>query len=349
MYTREIQPKRASPIEGGKPLQGTWTDAFDEVDLMAIQRPYAWPLPRWILDARIKEWESFIIQDDRFYLQALLCNVKWYRWAQVFLYDKQTQERLRFRKIMPLSGWRMPRTLSNSSVDSRSYGFFFRVHDWLDAGTIKVDLDIEATRERPSFTAHVEYDVDRTKVTPLGVNLLFTERRCMYAYKTLAPVRGDMVFGGRHISLDPAKTLGFFGDFKGYYPYQMQCLWGTAFGFDREGRTFGFSLAENQAKETFKNNENVLWVDGTLSYLPPVYITMQEGDEAAWIIQDMEGMVDLVFTPQEPVQSGLNLLITRVEFKTPLGYYNGTILDREGTAIPVRNLWGVGEQLYLRV
>ncbi|MDR1986867.1 MAG: DUF2804 domain-containing protein [Treponema sp.] len=349
MYTREIQPKRTSPIDGGKPLQGTWTEAFDEVDLMAIQRPFSWPLPRWMLDARIKEWESFVIQDDRFYLEAMLCNVKWYRWAQVFLYDKNTRERLRFRKIMPLSGWRMPRTLSNASIDSRSYGFFFRIHDWLDAGTIKVDMDIEATRKRPSFTAHVEYDVDRNKVTPMGVNLLFAERRCMYAYKVLAPVRGDMVFGGRHIALDPAKTLGFFGDFKGYYPYRMRSVWCTGFGLDAEQHRFGFSLAENQTKETFKHNENALWVDGRLTPLPPVHITMQEVSQSDWIIQDMEGMVDLVFTPQEPIHSGLNLLITKAEYDTPLGYYNGMILDREGKAIQVRNLWGLGEHLYLRV
>jgi hypothetical protein len=302
-----------------------------------------------MLDYRIKEWESFVIQDARFYLEAILSNIKYYRWAQVLLYDKETKEQLRFRKLMPLSGWRMPRTLSNASIDSRSYGFFFRIHDWLDAGIIKVDLDIEATRKRPSFTAHVEYEADRSKVTPLGVSLLFTERRCMYAYKMLAAVRGDMVFGGRHISLDPAKTLGFFGDFKGYYPYRMHSVWCTGFGFDGENRSYGFSIAENQAKETFKNNENALWVDGRLTPLPPVHITMPQGIQSDWIIQDMEGMVDLIFTPREPIRSGLNLLLMKTEYDTPLGYYNGMVLDSTGKPIPVRNLWGLGERLYLRV
>jgi hypothetical protein len=348
MYTREILESRPTPIERGAPLQGTWDRAFNEVDLLSIQRPFSLPLPGWIRDTRIKEGESFVIQDDRFYLHAILSNLKFYRTAMVFLYNKETKERLRFRKIIPLSGWRMPRGLYNASVDSRSYGFFFRVHNWLDADTVKLDLDIEATRKRPSFTAHAEYKIEST-ITPLVVNLLFSDKRCMYAYKVLSPVRGDMVFGGRHISLDPAKTTGMFCDYKGYYPYRMRSVWCTAFGFDEEKRRYGFSIAENQAKESFKNNENALWVDGRLTPLPPVHITMPSGLDSDWIIQDIEGMVDLVFTPQERSRSGANLFVTSVDYVTPLGVYNGMVVSAGGVRIPVHNLWGLGEKLYLRV
>ncbi|GHV03662.1 hypothetical protein FACS189485_07400 [Spirochaetia bacterium] len=349
MYTREISAHRGAPIEKGIPIQGTWDSAFTEVDLLDIQRPYRFPLPRWIRDSRIKEWESFAIQDDHFYLEAILANVKFYRIAQVLLYDKETKEKLRFQKMIPFSGWRLPRTLANSSIESRSYGFFFRIHDWLDANTIKVDLDIEATRQRPSFTAHLTYDLNKTKANPLVVNLGFSEHRCLYAYKVMAPVRGDMVFGGKHFSLNPAKTTGFFADFKGFYPFRMQSVWCTGFGLDGEGRRIGFSMAENQTRETHKNNENALWIDGELTPLPPVRITMPGGVKSDWIIQDVEGMVDLVFTPQEPERSGFNLILSAAEFETPLGHYNGTLVNAKGEQIQVRNLWGTGEKLYLRV
>jgi hypothetical protein len=349
MYTREILENRSAPIEKGAPIQGTWTRAFNEVDLLSIQRPFSFPLPGWVLDTRIKEWESFMIQDDRFYLDALLSNMKLYRLALVFLYDKVTKEQFMFRKIIPLSGWRMPRSLYNASVDSRSYGFFFRIHDWLDADTIKLDLDIEATRKRPSFTAHAEYKLEGNTAVPLVVNLLFSDKRCMYAYKVLSAVRGDMVFGGRHISLDPAKTSGIFCDFKGYYPYRMLSAWCNACGFDEEKRRYGFSIAENQARESFKNNENALWVDGRLTPLPPVHITMPPGIDGDWNIQDMEGMVDLVFTPQEWTRGGMNFFVTNADYVTPRGFFNGVVVTSDGTRIQVHNLWGLGERLYLRV
>ena len=65
MYVREIQPARSSLIEDGKPVQGTWTGAFDEVNLLDIRNPFQFPFPRFIRDSRIKEWESLFVQDDR--------------------------------------------------------------------------------------------------------------------------------------------------------------------------------------------------------------------------------------------------------------------------------------------
>ena len=269
MYLREIQPPRSTPIENGTPLQGTWTQPFDEVDLLDIRRPYSFPLPRGILDSRIKEWESFLIQDDRFLLFSVFCNIKFCRYASVILYDKENKEKLWFKKTIPGPGWRLPQSLKNAYVDSRSWGFFFHIHNWLDADTIKLDLDIEATKKRPSFTAHAEFTVEKGQTTPMTVSLLFSERRNMYAYKTITPVRGDIVYGGHHLSLDPVKTTGIIADFKGYFPFPMLSQWGVGMGFDALNRRIGFSLAENQARESFKNNENALWVDGKLTPLPP--------------------------------------------------------------------------------
>jgi hypothetical protein len=348
MYTREILPPQGAPIEKGIPLQGTWTRAFNEVDLLDIRRPYRFPLPRWIRNSRIKEWETFIIQDNRFYLEASLGNMKLFRLAQVFLYDKDTRERFTFWKMIPGGGWRLPRSLANSSVDSRSYGFFFRIHSWLDADTVKLDLNIEATRRRPAFTAHAEFDLNRAAAVPMAVNLYFAEHRCMYAFKAFTAVRGDMVFGGRHISFNPEKCSGFFHDYKGFYPYRMRMVWCTGIGFDGEGRRFGFNITENQTRD-HKNNENALWLNGALSPLPPVRITMPGGIDSDWIIQDLEGMVDLVFTPREQIRNGINMLITHAEYETPVGYYNGMLVSSGGEQIQVRNLWGRGEKLYLRV
>jgi hypothetical protein len=349
MYVREIQAPRPTPIEKGVPLQGTWETAFDEVDLLAIRKPYRFPLPPPIRDSRIKEWESFFIQDDRFILIAALYNMKLIRYASVILYDKENKERLWFRKTIPGTGWHLPKSLKNASVSSRSWRYFFRVHSWLDASTVKLDLDIEATSKRPSFTAHVEFNLKEEYTTPMAVSLLFSDRRSMYAYKTMAQVQGDMVFRGRHLHLDPSKTTGIFCDFKGYYPYPMHSEWSMASGFDSKNRRIGFSLGENQARESYKNNENALWVDGKLTPLPPVKITRANDAESEWIIQDMEGMVDLVFTPKEPIKYVMNVFMPNSNYESPLGYYNGVIMSSEGEEIPLKNMWGTAEKLFLRV
>jgi len=350
MYVREIQPPRASPVEDGKPVQGTWTSAFGEVNLLDIRKPYRFPVPQMIRDSRIKEWESFFIQDDRFILLARFSNYKMYRHASIILYDKNKREQLHYSKAIPGTGWRMPRSLNNASVDSRSWGFFFRTHTWLDADTVKLNLDIEPTRKRPSFTAHAEFNLGKSVTTPMAVSLILSENRSMYAYKTMAPVRGDIVFGGQHISLDPSATTGLFCDYKGYYPFPMRTQGCTGSWFDSSNRRIGFSVADSQNKEPFSNNENALWIDGKLTPLPPVKITETGSQgEAEWMIQDMEGMVDLVFTPNTQIRYRINHLLPRSYYECPLGYYNGVMVNSEGEEIPVRNMSGTGERFYLRI
>jgi hypothetical protein len=353
MYTREILAPVNSPIEDGKPLYGTWNRAFEKVDLQEIRRPYRYPLPRWARNYRIKEWECFSAQDEHFLLEAIFCNVKLYRMAQVVLYDKDNDKKFVFRKIKPGTGWQLPLSLSNASVDSHSSSFYFRIHSWLDADTIKLDINVEASRSRPSLTVHLAYNVSRQDVTPMAVSLGISEQRSMYAYKALAPVRGDIVLGGRHIIFKQDACSGFFCDYKGYFPYRMQTTFCSAMGFSdtagEEKKRFGFHIAESQTRESNRNNENAMWINGQLTPLPPVLITMPHGSDADWVIQDLEGMVDLTFTPKEQNKSGVNLLFTNADFNAPIGYYNGMLVSSDGTQIQIKNLIGIGEKLYLRV
>ena len=349
MYTREILAPRASPIENGSPLQGTWNRAFKDVDLLKIHRPYPCPLPRWIRNNRIKEWEYFIVQDKHIMLEAFLCNVKLYRMAQVLLYDKENGKKFIFRKFLPWGRWQLPHSLANALVESHSLRFFFRIHSWLDADTVRLDLNIAETRSRPSLTAHLEFNMNSRDSTPMAVSLSLAERRSMYAFKVLTPVRGDVVFGGRHIKLKQNTCSGIFCDYKGFFPYRLQTTICSAMGFDAKGCRFGFHIAENQTRETNKNNENVLWVDERLTPLPPVRITMPNGPDSDWIIQDVEGMVDLLFTPKEQNRNGTKLIFTSAEFNAPLGYFNGMLVTAREERIEVRGLLGIGEKLYLRV
>jgi len=349
MYTREILPPIASPVEDGNPVIGTWNRAFEKVDLLEIKKPFRYPLPGWVRNNRIKEWQSFSAHNEYISLEALFCNVKLFRMAQVLLYDRKKEKKFIFRKIKPGTGWKLPNSLANASVDSHSSNFFFRIHSWLDADAVNLDINIEASRKHPPLTVHLAYNMRGQDVTPIAVSLGFTKRRIMYAFKALAPVRGDMVFDGKHINMKQDNCSGIFCDYKGFFPYRMHTIICTAAGFDEEKRRFGFHIAENQTKENNKNNENALWQNGKLTPLPPVLITMPNGPDASWIIQDVEGMVDLTFTLKEQSRSSKNIFITRADFNIALGYYNGMLVNSDGEQIQIKNLPGMGEKLYLRV
>jgi len=349
MYTREVLPPISSPVIDGNPVFGTWNRAFEKVDLLEIKRPYGFPLPKFLKNYRIKEWQSFSADNDLFIMEALFCNLKLFRMAQVILYDKENGKKYIFRKIKLGTGWYLPVSLANSSVDSSLPSFFFRIHNWLDADTINLDINIAAARKKPALTVHLAYNVSSRNVIPMAVSLSISKKRSMYAYKALTPVAGDMVFSGKHISFAQEGCSGVFCDYKGFFPYRMNTTICSAAGFDDEKRRFGFHIAENQTREKNKNNENALWLNGKLTLLPPVLITMPGSPDSKWVIQDVEGMVDLTFVPKEQSKSGSKLIIARIDFDIVLGYYNGMLVNSDGEQIQIKNLLGIGEKLYLRV
>jgi len=336
-------------VEDGNPVIGTWDRAFEKVDLLEIRSPYKCPLPRWIRNYRVKEWQSFFAHNDSYLLEVIICNLKIYRMAQVVLYDKEKDQKFVFRKIIPGTGWQLPSSLANSSIDSHSSSFYFRIHNWLDAGTVILDINIKAKRRQPPLTIHLAYIINSQKVTPMAVSLSISEKRTMYTYKAPALVRGDMVFQGKHINLKQNTCSGFFCDYKGFFPYRMQTTICNSMGFYEENRRFGFHIAENQTRETNKNNENALWIEGKLTLLPPVRITMPKGIDDVWVIQDVEGMVDLTFTPKNTMKIGIKNVVTRADFNNVLGHYNGMLVNSDGEQIQIKNLFGMGKKLYLRV
>jgi hypothetical protein len=349
MYTREFQTPRSSPVENGFPLSGTWKDAFSQIDLMEIHHPYNIPLPKWFLRSRIRQWQSFFMQDERFFLHALLFDARLFSIIQIVLYDKKAAPKeKRLHKIRRLllgdRKLQLPKSLANAYVDSKSGNLSFRIHEWLDAKNIRMDLSVESL-----FTAHLKYMLPRQQVTPLVVSLLFSQRRSMTVYKAMSELRGDVSYKGAYYSLDPKKASGIFCDYKGLFPYTMSGAWATSMGFDESGKRIGFSLADTQTKEAYSNNENALWIDGTLCPLPPVRITRSEATGNIWVIQDTEGMVDLTFSEEETLKDSFHALFVDAVYYSPLGFFNGMLINSKEERFPIRKMWGICELLSLRV
>jgi hypothetical protein len=347
MYTRHLLPQRDSPVENGKPLQGTWTTPFENVDLLAVERPYLVPLPCWILDMRIKEWQTFTAQNDDMWLEAVIANLKFFCFVEIIFWDKKKKEKMHVFKIMPFPAWKMPQSLYDSVVEYDSAGFSFRIHDFIDSRTVTLDINIDSAIERPIFTANLKFDVDFRKTTPLAVNILIAENRSMYIFKDFSDVEGTIIWGDRNMALNREAAGGFFQDYKGFIPYRAQYFCCRGFGFDTKGRRFAFSLGEHITRKLNVNNENALWLEGALTALPPVRIVMYEYGEA--VIQDLEGMVDLTFKQIEDTVTPFDLVIISMEHRNPIGLFNGMLMTADGEKLPVRNMPGTVECFNFRL
>jgi len=171
----------------------------------------------------------------------------------------------------------------------------------------------------------------------------------MYSTKALMPASGSLKAGDLVHSFDPSMAIGIFDDHKGYYPYNLHYDWVTGFGFDRKGRKVGFNLTDNQVENQTKYNENRLWLDDEIHPLAPVKITRPFGRTSPWNIQDTEGMVDLVFTPEVSHDIALNLGLAEVDYAGPFGRFEGRLRSPSGELIVASGLYGMGEDKRMRI
>jgi hypothetical protein len=347
MYTRHLLPQRDGPVEAGKPIQGTWTSPFEKVDMLAVERPYYIPLPAWILDFRLKEWQAFTLQDDSILMEVVIANMKFFCFAEIIFWDKQNKKKMHVFKTSPFSAWKMPQSLNDTVVDGSCGGFSFCIHNCFVSRKVTLNLSIDSAIERPLFMADLVFDLDLKESTPLAVNLFIAENRSMYIFKNFSGIEGSVVWGDSAITLSGEAAGALFRDCKGFIPYRSNYINCRAFGFDTAGRRFGFSLGENIVRKLNVNNENALWLDGTLTPLPPVRIT--EAEYGEFVVQDIEGMIDLNFKLIEDTDTPLDLFFISMEQRCSIGLFNGMLMTQKGEKLPVRNIMGILESFKFKL
>ncbi|MDR2510084.1 MAG: DUF2804 domain-containing protein [Spirochaetaceae bacterium] len=353
MYTREIQIPVESPVKDGKPIQGTWVRPFNRVQLLDIARPYSLPLPKWAAYLRVKEWQSFLVQNDEVYFESVTANFKFFRFIEAVILDKKNGKIKHYFDYFPftLAFWELPESLTNNFVGFRTLGYSMSIHNWLDAALIKFSFKVDSMEDLPELIVDFEINLGAKKSPPMVTNLLFTEDRPVYTYKNMGEVTGHISLGEDSCyTLEAKSTLGMFRDCKGLFPFITRGEWINAFGTLKDGRIIGFSMSENQAKSANKDNENVLWAGDSFTPLPPVHITHDTGFSEDWVIEDVEGMVDLSFTPQQNIEKkGFDFILAKAEFRNPTGCFNGMVKTADGEEIVIHNLSGCAESLFLRL
>lgn len=350
MYTREIQPPAVAPVFDGKPIQGTWARPFEHVRLLDIARPFTLPVRPWFVDFRIKEWQSFIVQNDEIFFEALIANLKFFRFIEVTFLDRRSGDVKYYFDYFPFAFWTIPDSLFNSALEYSSLGYSIRIEHNLEDSQISFSFSINPMNESDSLEAYFDINLDGEKSPPMVTSLLLTENKSAYSYKNTGAVTGFVQLDNkREYQLD-AGAFALVRDCKGIFPYVMQSSWVNGFSIQKDGRLISFSVAENQARSPYKDNENALWVAGALTPLPPVRITFDEGHDKCWVIEDVEGMVDISFTPQhQTAKKSFDILLAKAEFFNPIGVFNGMLMTKDGEELHLRNVPGCAEHLYLRL
>ncbi len=348
MYTRELHSPSGRLVEYGAFAYGSFNGPFGRANILDVERPYHFPVPRPVKDFRINESQSFQTCSDDVFVYLDLYNAKLFTLVYLNVLDRASRRRSHYWRFLPGSRLSIPDSLADSETIFRRGCFDIRLHSHLGAGEIRLRARVSGFRDSPDIALDMRLDAAPgratalTSVMPLGLN------RAVYSYRLPGPAEGRVSIGGRSLRVRADTANAMFCDHKGLHPYLTILDWVAGMGRDSQGRRVAFSMADHHVEGQDKINENALWVDGRLIPLPAVRITRPLGPAGEWIIQDMEGMVDMTFIPETRNSFHVNAIFAESDYHGPFGRFHGWVMDPEGGRVGVDGLYGIGKHKRMR-
>jgi hypothetical protein len=344
-----FEPAPDSIVADGAFAFGRYGSPFLRANMLDVHRPYHYPIPRTLKNWRLKEWQAYQFGDERWFFFASLYNAKVCSLVIFVAWDRQRKKKYLMRRLLPGSMFRFPESLSNSKVYYRGAHNYLESRCDYDEGRIQLTVVRGLRSPGSRFSGRFSFDCGPKAAAPSVVCLPLGLNRALYSAKMLMPMEGEFSLGGESYRFEGPSSMGIIDDHKAYYPYRMRYDWVSGFGSDAKGRRIGFNLTDNPSvRDSARYNENCLWINGKAWPLPPVRMTRPQGDAGEWIVQDTEGMVDLVFVPEMPNDLRFNLGAIESDYSGPLGSFRGFISNGEGSKIDAALLYGAGERQYLR-
>lgn len=347
-YKRPLQPAPARLYENGKFQYASYDGPVPNPNLIDVEKPYKLPIPRLFKWMQLREWQAFQISNGTHFVMVAIYNAKKISLVQFIVYDIVNNKKYRYEKKVAPWSLRVPDGLYGTEAIYQSKNFTLIAKHDLNKNLLELSASIKNMKGLPNVEAKFKAIHDTKRFEPMVVCMPFSEKRAMYSHKCLMPVSGSIQFGNDVIPFPEKLSQLIIDDHKGYYPYPTVYDWVTGMGRDAEGKLIGFNCTDNQILDHEKNNENCLWHDGKLSVLPPIKVKRPNGYKGTWYVKDNYGKVDLEFRPVIHTAVDVNLLILRSKYQGPYGFFNGFIKNREGEKVEIKELFGMGEDFYLR-
>jgi len=349
VYERALVDPPAQVVRDGEFMLGCFSGPVADVNVMDVDHPYHYPVPRLVKEFRCKEWRAFQLGDRRWFFFSALYEAKSFGLAIFSAWDRERQKAYEIRRMVPFGAFGIGPVLDGSTSGFRTPNEAISYRFDLSGGTMTVEASSRKSRTGPGFAGAFTLACGPRQAAMSSVCLPLGLNRAMYSLKAMMPMQGWFEAEGQRFEFDQAGSIGVLDDHKGFYPYRMRYDWVTGFGMDAKGRRVGFNLTDNQVRDQESYNENVLWINSRVLPLPPVKVTRPQGVDGVWHVQDTRGLVDLAFRPERKNRIAVNMIVLASDYDGPYGSFEGVLRSADGgEKVDASQLYGMGEKKYLR-
>lgn len=350
-------------------VYGTFDKEIRDLDLTGLNRPTA--LPNFCNRLKLSLWEAAEVHLKNGVLLTAVSDMGLFGKTLVLFYDKRDHKTYCWEQTLPVGKVTIaPNLLRGAQSRAAGRGGFLLFANHFEVGqahlrghregrclitTPRKNMTAVDARKKNTGTASIDYSFSLSRLSlPSVVSIPFdaSRPRPLYSQKDFFKAEGSLKINGEEMLTDEDSTA-IIDDHRGYYPRRSHYDWVTTLGrFDTDrlghGRFFALNLTRNQSINQEKYNENLLWLEGKTSLLPPVkfshsFPTSEFRDYAEWRIQDAYDMVNLKFRIRGLNPMVLHAFFVNIDYFVTFGSLVGYVRDEDGKAYHLDGCLGIGE------
>lgn len=356
MYSRQVLEPPSELIKNGRALFGTYAGRVSQLDIRGLRSPFGGvPLPVFVSNFRIKSSILFKFTAGPYDCLVSFFDNKIFGLAEVDLWNKETGRKYAYKNLMGPRHRFIPHSLEQGFCASFNPCCYIRISWDHKRDRLSLIFNLKGNSVQPAvqaaLTGHFSdpSSCELTQCVPIK-----SRRRCCASYTVAQKLRGSLTIGKTKKSagqvLNADNSTAIFTIKRAYYGYKTQEQKIFAAG-DYNGKSISFSL--NNTPDFIPSpesiNQNILFVDGKYTTLPPVKMTQPFGLGKKWIIQDTENMVDLTFEPSSRINRELSLFAFKILVSNIYGKFEGVLKTQEGEDIKISGFGGIARDQLLRV
>ncbi|MGN1042968.1 MAG: DUF2804 domain-containing protein [Christensenellales bacterium] len=366
--TRRAVPTPKSIVKpDGSCEFGTFDKEFEEMDFVKLKRPTA--LPQCFNRLKLTLWQATEVHLKHGVLLAVVCDMGIFGKTFNVFYDKRTHNVYSWDTNLSSKETIIAPNLINGAISEAHtpVSFVKYVNNFQDGrcdisgkheGKCLVTVPNEKKEASKSIKENygegtIEYEFSLKRLSlPCVASIPFstTRPRPLYSQKDFFKAEGRLVINGEEM-LSDGDTVAIVDDHRGYYPRRAHYDWVTTMGkcnINGEEKFLAFNLTRNQSIDQDKYNENILWLEGKTSILPPVKFTrtVESADfknYSEWIIKDEYDMVNLKFKVYGMNPMILHALVVNIDYYITYGELEGYLRDEDGNKYVLDGMLGMGE------
>jgi hypothetical protein len=321
-----MTPAPEHVLTAGQPAHGRYAGAIARIDWSTLAPPPGWLWRR----LHHKRWHYVGLGHDEVFVGVAIVDAGWVSSAFAYAFDR--------RRGRLLADWTqdgLPRLQARVSDEPlqgartwfRGPGARLSLHQAGD-DTLQLGIDV------PGLQLSASLELGGMPPPLLAIGPIDGGRAHATQKTTALPVRGHVQAGGHTFGLDGAWAAVDASN--GLLARDTAWRWASA-----HAPGIGFNLQQGY----FGEQENVLWLDGQPIALGAAQFEFDAARPLApWRVRTVDGLLDLVFTPEGARAADKNFGIAASRYVQPIGTFSGTVRAHE-TATPrqVRDLLGVTE------